>query len=433
MRRGAGAATRAAVAATGPEERPPALDDGALGLAPENELAPPADLAAEHHRQRHALRAIAAVCARAARGDLEARVEDLGDDPDTATIRDAVNQLLDLTDAFVREASAALEHASHGQFYRRVLTHGFVGTFGRSAATINASTQSMQRAAEALAAARAERAVLAGDFEDAVQTVTERVARSAHTLRDAAGGLTRTTDRATAQSTRVAESAANATSSVSTIANATEDLLRSACEIERQVSASVRSAREASTTAERATATVIGLDQASQRIGKVVTVITEVANQTRLLALNAAIEAARAGATGRGFAVVASEVKNLATQTAEATETIGAQVEEIQRVAREAASAIRVIGEQVQSLEQSSDHIGAAVGSQRAAAHGISQSIQETVRAAREVSEGAQDVSRATQESSAAAVQMELASSDLMRLGEQLRERVEGFLGEIRG
>jgi methyl-accepting chemotaxis protein len=430
VRRGAGAATRAVHVAVKPSS---ALAEGALEATPENEVAPSADPSAELRRQRHALRAIADVCARAARGDLEARVEDLGDDPDATAIRDAVNQLLDLTDAFVREASAALEHASQGQFYRRVLTHGFVGTFGRSASTINASTWSMQRAAEALAAAKAERAVLAGDFEDAVQTVTERVARSAHTLRSAAGGLTRTTDHATGQSTRVAEVATNATTSVSTIAAATEDLLRSACEIERQVSASVRSAREASTTAERATATVIGLDQASQRIGQVVTVITDVANQTRLLALNAAIEAARAGATGRGFAVVASEVKNLATQTAEATETIGAQVEEIQRVAREAALAIRVIGEQVQSLEQSSDHIGAAVGSQRAAAHGISQSIQETVRAAREVSEGAQDVSRATQESSAAAVQMERASSDLTRLGEQLRERVEGFLSEIRG
>jgi methyl-accepting chemotaxis protein len=421
------------VASAAPPIRPSSVPSVDLVAAPENDATPVVDPSEGLRRQRQALRTIAEVCARAARGDLEARVEDLGDDPDTSAIRDAVNQLLDLTDAFVREASAALEHASQGQFHRRVLTHGFVGTFGRSAATINASTGSMQRAAAALAAAKSERAVLADDFEDAVQTVTERVARSAHSLRDAAGGLTRTTNRATGQSARVAEAATAATSSVSSIADATEDFLRSACEIERQVSASVRSAREASSTAERATATVIGLDQASQRIGQVVTVITDVANQTRLLALNAAIEAARAGATGRGFAVVASEVKNLATQTAEATETIGAQVEEIQRVARDAASAIRAIGEQVQSLEQSSDHIGAAVGSQRAAAHGISQSIQATVRAAREVSEGAQDVTHATQESSAAAVQMERASSVLLRLGEQLRERVEGFLGEIRG
>ncbi|MFO0624589.1 MAG: methyl-accepting chemotaxis protein [Polyangiales bacterium] len=432
MRRRVVAAKAAVAPAPEPEVAPPVLDLSALAGAPENTVAPRAEVPDELARQRRALRAIAEVCTRAAGGDLEARVEDLGDDPDTAAIRDAVNQLLDLTDAFVREASAALEHASQGQFYRRVLTHGLVGTVGRSAATSHASTASMQRAAEALRSARAERAVLAGDFEEAVQSVTERVARSAHALRGTSGGLTGTTDRATAQSRRVADAAAHATANVTNIAGATEDLLRSACEIEAQVSASVRSAREASSTAERATATVNGLDQASQRIGKVVTVITDVANQTRLLALNAAIEAARAGATGRGFAVVASEVKNLATQTAEATETIGAQVEEIQQVAR-AASAIRTIGEQVQSLEQSSDHIGAAVGSQRAAAHGISQSIQETVRAAREVSEGAQDVTHATQESSAAAAQMERASSDLLRLGEQLRERVERFLDEIRG
>ena len=405
----------------------------AAARAPEPQDEALAQARAELAAYRGAMRRIGEVCRAAAQGDLEARITDLEVDAEVDEIRHAVNHMLDLTDAFVRESVAALAHASDGRHYRRVLTHGMLGAFRRGAQIINAAADAMQRKDEALRDAHSDRVRLADDFEAAVQSLSVQVAAAATEMRATARTRAVSTEPTATQSSSVAAAAAQASASVATVAEATAGLLRAAGEIERQVGASTQAARAAARTAERATGTVTGLDHASQQIGRVVTVITDVANQTRLLALNAAIEAARAGPSGRGFAVVASEVKNLATQTAEATQTIGAQIADIQREAQGAASAIREIGEQVLSLESISATIGRAVGAQRGAAHDISRSIQDTALAARAVSGSIEGVTGATQQTSSAAGQLELAAQELSRLGENLREEVEHFLTEIRG
>jgi methyl-accepting chemotaxis protein len=387
----------------------------------------------ELSRYREGLAQIVTVCRAAAKGNLEPRVRDLGVGGEVDEARRAINQLLDLTDAFVREAGASLAYASKGRFYRRVLVRGMLGSFREGAANINQATGVMAANADRLARAGEERLRLADAFEAAIKSVSMQVAGASTEMRSTAEGLARSADHTAAQSAIVAQASAHASASVTSVASAQEELSSTVGEIERQVGATSTAARGAVAETERATQTVHGLDAASRQIGQVITVITHVANQTRLLALNATIEAARAGAAGKGFAVVASEVKNLASQTAEATEKIGQQVSAIQLATANAVQAMDAIGGSIRKVDEIAATITNAVGEQRLATSDISRSIHETASATTEVSGSIQRVTRATQETSEAAGQMENAAAELSKLGEQLNGEVERFLRQIRG
>lgn len=391
------------------------------------------DAREELARYRAAVAQIAAVCRAAAEGDLEPRIGALGLDGDLDEIRAAINQMLDLTDAFVREATAALAYASEGRFYRRVLPHGFHGAFQRGARTINEATRAMEAVDARLREARDERLRLADAFERAVGSVSAQVAAAATEMRGTAQALAKSADHTATQSTAVAAAAQQSSGSVAMITASVGDLLRTAGDIEVQVAASGESARDAVHTAEQATGAVQGLELASRQIGEVVTVIQFVANQTRLLALNATIEAARAGSAGKGFTVVASEVKSLAGQTAEATEKIAAHVDAIQQAARKAIAAIAGIGGSIRALDAVGAMIRAAVADQRHAASGISANLQHTAEAAQEVSARVQRVTSATHETRDAAVSVRTASASLSDLGGRMQAEVQRFLGEIRG
>ena len=184
--------------------------------------------------------------------------------------------------------------------------------------------------------------------------------------------------------------------------------------------------------AERTNRHVQGLAEAAQKIGDVVKLISDIAAQTNLLALNATIEAARAGDAGKGFAVVASEVKNLATQTAKATEDISQQIASIQGATGEAVTAIQGIGKAIVDINQVASSIAAAVEEQNASTREIARNVQEASAGTQEVSSNISGVTQAASETGASARQMLDAAKGLSHQTETLRGEVARFLTQIR-
>ena len=176
-----------------------------------------------------------------------------------------------------------------------------------------------------------------------------------------------TADQASGRAAQVSAAAGEASASVQTVAASAEELTASIGEISRQVSQSTGITAKAVEDAKRTQEIVLALAEGSRRIGEVVGLITGIAGQTNLLALNATIEAARAGDAGKGFAVVASEVKNLASQTAKATEEIKPQIVQIQQATESAVAAIEAIAGRIDEVSAIATTIAAAVEQQSGA------------------------------------------------------------------
>jgi methyl-accepting chemotaxis protein len=310
-------------------------------------------LEAELERYKRWVAKLSEACEHIAQGDLEVRVLGCDDTGDIGRLVHGLNHFLDVTDAFVREAKATLDQASHGRFFRRVILRGLPGTFREAARGINSATSKMQAQAAALDDARRQRLAVASTFEQTIDGVISVVASSATELQGTAARLVQVSKDTTDESTRVASASEEVSVTVQTVASATEELSVTAAEIRRQMAGSSALARSAVQEVESTKTVVRDLSAASTEIGKIVKLISEIAKQTNLLALNASIEAARVGAAGRGFAVVASEVKNLARQTSGATEEIANMVAAIQAAAGLGIEAIGRIDEAIHGFDAS--------------------------------------------------------------------------------
>jgi methyl-accepting chemotaxis protein len=273
---------------------------------------------------------------------------------------------------------------------------------------------------------------LASRLERAVKDIADAVKKSAQRMHDGAATMSGAAERTKAQSSNVATASEQASSNVQTVASAAEQLSASIREIGQQAQNSATVARRAAEQASQTTATMEGLSEAADRIGEVINLINSIAAQTNLLALNATIEAARAGDAGRGFAVVASEVKNLASQTARATEDIAAQISSIQGVTKEAAAAIKGIETVILEINQIASSTASAVEEQGAATAEIARNVQQAAAGTDEVSSNIAGVLQAAAETDQHARIALENSNELTGQADRLWQAVVGFVEDVK-
>ncbi|MDP4006109.1 methyl-accepting chemotaxis protein [Methylobacterium sp. NEAU K] len=313
---------------------------------------------------------------------------------------------------------------------------------GRMAAAVDVFKRALtdKRAGDAAAAqeaqAKARRTAcleaVVSRFETEVSALVQALAGAATELEATAQSMTSIAEETDAQALTVASAAEQASSNVQTVASATEELSISIREINGQVTRAARAASAASDEAIQTDSAVQVLSESAEKIGSVIALISQIAGQTNLLALNATIEAARAGDAGRGFAVVASEVKDLAGQTARATEEIGAQIGEIQTATGQAVSAIQSIARIVGEIATSSTAIAASMEQQGAATQEIARNVQEAASGTGRVTGNIVDVKRAAGETGSAATQVLGAARGLSQHSSDLGRAVATFLADVK-
>ena len=270
------------------------------------------------------------------------------------------------------------------------------------------------------------------DFDTNVSGMLNMVSSASTELQSTAQTMSSTAEQTSQQATNVAGAAEQASANVQTVASAAEELSSSISEISRQVSQSTQVAGAAVAEVEGANEKVQGLAEAANKIGEVVALITDIADQTNLLALNATIEAARAGEAGKGFAVVASEVKNLANQTAKATEEISSQIGGIQGATQDAVQAIGSIGGIINQINEITSAIAAAVEEQGAATQEIARNVEQASSGTSEVSSSIGLVTQAASETGASSSEVLDASAELSQQAETLRSQVDSFINDIK-
>nr|WP_321525257.1 methyl-accepting chemotaxis protein [uncultured Cohaesibacter sp.] len=269
---------------------------------------------------------------------------------------------------------------------------------------------------------------LSGTFQNSVGNVAQSIEAAAGDLLGTAEQMIGDARRTSGETSALFSLTNQTVENMRSVQAATEELSASIEEIGRQVSTSTQVVNEASGQAEATTNVVSELATSASRIGDVIRLIQEIAEQTNLLALNATIEAARAGEAGRGFAVVAAEVKDLANQTAKATEEISGQVSAIQTSTSLTVSAIEKIAGTITHINDISSSIATAVEQQSSAAKEIADNVIQASSGAEKINNALQSVEQSARETEAAAKVVSERSGHLSGQSNDLSQHAGKFL-----
>jgi methyl-accepting chemotaxis protein len=314
-----------------------------------------------------------------------------------------------------------------------------IGSLGRAVASFRAQLREVedlrrQREASAKLSAEERRASLHGlaeSFTASVAGIVGVVLNSARTLQTNAESLQSATVSSRAEVGTAAAATGDSTASVGMVATAAGQLTDSINEIDRQMRESTSASEQAFTQVDTTTETITGLARAAEGIGSIVELINQIASQTNLLALNATIEAARAGEAGKGFAVVANEVKNLATQTAKATEEITGKIASMQGIASTAVDAVTEIRESIARINSIAGEIANSIREQASATQAISANAHRAAERSENVSHSIQVVTAAVDETSRAAGLLLDESKSLAVKATELQQQADAFVRQV--
>jgi methyl-accepting chemotaxis protein len=271
---------------------------------------------------------------------------------------------------------------------------------------------------------------LAIQVRQAMQQIGQNTAAlvaSSEELNKVSQQMSSSADETAAQANVVSAASDQVSKNVQTVATGADEMGASIKEIAKNTADATKVAIAAVRTAETTNQTIEKLGQSSAEIGQVIKVITSIAQQTNLLALNATIEAARAGEAGKGFAVVANEVKELAKETAKATEDISQKIEAIQADTKGAVSAIAQISTVINQINDIQNTIASAVEEQSATTNEISRNLAEAAKGAVDITKNIGGVAEAARSTTAGAVDTQKSAQSLERMASELQELVSQF------
>ncbi|BDC48039.1 methyl-accepting chemotaxis protein [Bryobacterales bacterium F-183] len=261
----------------------------------------------------------------------------------------------------------------------------------------------------------------------AIGSVASILASSSEELTSVSTQIGVTADETTRQTQLVSAASNEVDQNVQTVAAGAEQMSASIKEISRSATNAMKVTNQAVDMSNMTAQTMKRLEESSNEIGKIIKVITSIAQQTNLLALNATIEAARAGEAGKGFAVVATEVKELARQTARATEDIGRKVDSIQGETHAAVKAITEVSGIINQINDISNSIASAVEEQTASTAEISRNVANAAQSTAEISGNIARVAAAAEQNNEGAKQTKQAASELARTAAELQQLVSQF------
>lgn len=344
------------------------------------------------------------VCRRVAAGDFEARILSIPENDATADLLRTVNDVIDGCDAFLREATAAMDAVRHNKYFRRILPGGLHGALLHGANTINGATASIEARIRHFERQTAE---LEGSVGSIVTALNDRAVEMSGTAGNLRAGASTTRERVAS----IAAASEQATNDMRSVATATAELSASARAVGADVQRSSEIAGLAVARVDEATGSVETMKGVAAHINELVGSINAIASQTNLLALNATIEAARAGEAGRGFAVVAHEVKALASQTARFTADIEAQVAQVHTAADRVGVSIGEIGKVIAEVSDITGKVSRASENQSEATAEIARIVDNSFRVVGEIAGNIQALAQA------AAGTEELAASTMSASG----------------